>query len=123
MNPINNFKCANDSDPSKQEFNTNKRSTNIKEECILESETTKGNYTVFEITFDGLYLKCKEPGDQKERERASNFICKRSSKHKKKDRFLLHKLYSVDTCLSMQINILLSNTFNSDTIVFVIHFL
>ena len=70
MNPINNFKCANDSDPSKQEFNTNKRSPKIKRECILESETTKGNYTVFEITFDGLYLKCnyKETGKWKERE-------------------------------------------------------
>ena len=32
------------------------------------SETTKGNDTVFEITFDGLYRKCKETDDKKERE-------------------------------------------------------
>ena len=88
----------------------------------LESETTKGNDTVFEITFDGLDRKCKEKGDQKERENQTLSISAHPNTRRKIDFYCTNCIQLIRVFMQIN-NLFLSNIFNSDTIVFVIHFL
>ena len=117
MNPINNIKCAKDSDPSKQKFSTNKKSQKIKEGWILDLETTKENDTVFDITFDGLDCKCKEKGDQKEKENQTSSISAHKNRRRKRD-FKCAYCSSVISYLCANKQQFLSNVFESNTIIF-----